>query len=94
MKFGNISAGLRTILKARTGSHKAAMICSLRKLKSYLKHFFFHDSDLIVPHLYSLLKSSASEAVLKTQHSPKGPDPTPIQINSLQWSLFVASQQD
>lgn len=56
--------------------------------------FFFYDSDLIVPHLYSSLNFTASEAILKTQHSPKGPNPTPIQINSLQWSLFVASQQD
>lgn len=59
-----------------------------------LSTFFFYDSDLIVPHLYSSLNFTASEAILNTQHSPKGPNPTPIQINSLQWSLFVASQQD
>lgn len=69
-------------------------LLTLLEYWSYPKHFFFYDSDLIVPHLYSSLNFTASEAILKTQHSPKGPNPTPIQINSLQWSLFVASQQD
>lgn len=96
MKFGSVMAGLSSILKAGRGCPTHQPICSLHWETGVTFSIFpfFYDSDLIGPHLYSSLKSTASEAILKTQHSPKGPNPTPIQINSLQWSLFVASQQD
>lgn len=95
MKLLNEDAGLRTLLKAGIGLCNApANLLTVCENPSVTLSIFFYDSDLIVSHLYSSLKPTASESILKTQRSPKGPNPTPIQINSLQWSLFVASQQD